>query len=247
MPTNHIKRTQINVDGRPAPLIARVNRRAKRLILKVDAIAGEIHVTAPSIRALPDAIRFAEERREWIATQLDLDLRARPFSGGGLAPLRGEPRKLVHRANMRTPAHLNSAGEIEIGGALEHCNRRVVDWLKGEARRDLTVSVDKHCARLGRTRKTLRIGDTRTRWGSCSSEGVLSFSWRLIMAPPDILDYVAAHECAHLLHMNHSPAFWRCVKDLGVDPRPAETWLRDHGAKLFSYGAKAAAPIEQAA
>ncbi|MHA7873704.1 MAG: M48 family metallopeptidase, partial [Hyphococcus sp.] len=128
---------------------------------------------------------------------------------------------------------------LQVGGAPEHLNRRIADWMKQQARAILSERVDHYCARLGRRRSVIRIRDTRTRWGSCSSTGVLSFSWRLIMAPPEMLDYVAAHECTHLIHMNHSPAFWRQLSVLGVDCRKAADWFNETGPELFAYGAMA--------
>lgn len=238
MPVNHITRTHIEIGARAAPLIARVNRRAKRLILKVDPIAGEIHVTAPSKRALPEAIRFAHERIDWIASQLQDDLRGRPFAAGMTIPFQGASHVIVNDESQRHAVRLDDAlfPAIRVGGQPEHLNRRVADWLKREARARLIARVDHHCAALGKKRGRITIRDTRSRWGSCSSDGGMSFSWRLIMAPPEILDYVAAHECAHLIHLNHSPAFWRVVRDLGVDCRGAADWLTKEGPSLFVYG-----------
>lgn len=238
MTINHITRTEINIGPRATPLIARVNRRAKRLILKVDPIAGEIHVTAPSKRALPEAIRFAHERIDWIASQLTDNLRGKPFINGMTIPFEGTDHIIIHdetlRGGPRIDAELIPA--IRVGGRAEHLNRRLCDWLKREARKRLTDRVDFYCAELGKKRRALRIRDTKTRWGSCSSEGDISFCWRLILSPPEILDYVAAHECAHLVHLDHSPAFWRIVMELEVDARGAATWLSTHGPGLYAYG-----------
>ena len=238
MPSNDTKRIEINIDGRAAPLVARVNRRAKRLILKVDQTAGEILVTAPSKRALPDAIAFARSRASWIATQLDDSLLARSFEPGGEALYRGVSHLIVHDLETRQPVRRETEPQprLVVGGDSAHLNRRVVDWMKREARKDLVEAVARYCTELGVKRRSISIRDTRSRWGSCSSDGCLSFSWRLIMAPPWILDYVAAHECTHLIHMHHGPAFWRQVKALGIDARAAENWFERHGAGLFAYG-----------
>lgn len=238
MSVNHIKRTEINLGGRAAPLVIRVNRRAKRLILKVDPIAGEIHVTAPSKRAMPEALAFANERIDWIAKQLDDRLKARPFIEGMSIPYQGVQHRILRNGGPRSPVRVDNEllPVIRVGGEEAHLNRRLIDWMKAQARQELTERVDIYCERLERKRSSLRIRDTRTRWGSCSSDGVLSFSWRLIMAPPAILDYVAAHECVHLIHMNHSPRFWRQVAALGVDARGAENWFKIHGGELFAYG-----------
>ena len=239
MSINHITRTEINIGERTVPLVARINKRAKRLILKVDPIAGEIIVTAPSKRALPEAISFAKDRQDWIASQMDDGLRARPFSEGMCAPYCGENYQIRRAGGPRTPIQIQTMPDriLFVGGEATHLNRRVVDWMKREARMHLTKKADEFCARLNKTRRAIRIRDTRSCWGSCSSDGSLSFSWRLIMAPVFVQDYVAAHECAHLEHMDHSPAFWRKVATLGVDARAAKTWFDRYGASLFSYGA----------
>ena len=239
MPVDHIIRTEINIGAKSAPLVARVNRRAKRLILRVDPAAGEILVTAPSKRTLPEAIRFAQDRIDWIAGQLDERLKAKPFQEGMVIPFRGTNHTIVRSGGPRSPVEIDNEflPIIRVGGDEEHLNRRLVDWMKRQARALLTERADHYCARIGKKRGGIRIRDARTRWGSCSSDGVLSFSWRLVMAPPDILDYVAAHECVHLMHMNHSPAFWRELAALGVDARGAANWFDENGPALFSYGA----------
>ncbi len=237
MPSDDVKRTEINIGGRAAPLIARVNRRAKRLILKVDPTAGEILVTAPSKRALPEAIAFARSSAGWIAAQLDDSLLARPFEPGGQALFRGVAHLIVHDQQSRRPVEIREEPpRLIVGGDGVHLNRRIVDWMKREARKNLADAVARYCAELDVKRRSISIRDPSSRWGSCSSDGRLSFSWRLIMAPPWVLDYVAAHECVHLIHMHHGPAFWRQVKALGVNARAAEDWFDTHGARLFAYG-----------
>jgi hypothetical protein len=238
MPVDHITRVQINIDNRIAPLVVRVNRRAKRLILKVDPFAGEIHVTAPSKRAVPEAVAFARERANWIASQLDESLRARAFREDMSVPYLGKLHVIKRHGGPRTPVRVNDGPPSSIcaGGEKDHLNRRITDWMKRQARLALSARVNQFCALLGEPKRPIRIRDTKTRWGSCSAEGVLSFSWRLIMAPPAILDYVAAHECAHLRHMNHSPAFWQQVAAFGVDAKSAADWFQHYGSALFSYG-----------
>lgn len=239
MPANHVTRTEILIGERTAPLVARVNRRAKRLILTVDSVAGEILVTAPSKRALPEAIAFARERADWIAGQLSDNLRGKPFLAGAVFPYRGIDHVIVSRGGPRSPVSIDDsvAPAVCVGGEAAHVNRRVTDWLKNEARRELTSRADHYCERLDKKRGPIRIRDMRTRWGSCSSDGSLAFSWRLIMAPPRILDYVAAHECVHLVHMHHRPAFWRKLASLDVDAREAANWFDRNGQTLFAYGA----------
>lgn len=232
--------TTIDLGDRTAPLTARINRRARRLIVTVDAVSGRVIVTAPSKRALPEALDFARTRARWISRQLDGGRSAKPFLNGLVFPLRGAPVTIVNEGGPRAGVRLDG-DRLIAGGDAKHLNRRVTDWLKAEARSALTDRADHYTELLGRKRGPITIRDTRSRWGSCARDGALSFSWRLIIAPPAVLDYVAAHECAHLVHLNHSPAYWRIVKGLGVDARAARDWFANHGAGLYAYGAERAA------
>ncbi|MYZ47502.1 M48 family metallopeptidase, partial [Propylenella binzhouense] len=126
--------------------------------------------------------------------------------------------------------------ELHVPGERAHLPRRVGDWLRREARSDLEDAVARHCAAAGCRHTALRIGDARTRWGSCTAKGVLTFSWRLVLAPPSVLDYLAAHEVAHLREMNHGPGFWRLVAELDPDFDAARRWLKRNGAGLHAVG-----------
>jgi len=148
MPVNHIIRSQINLGERTAPVIARVNRRAKQLILKVDPVAGEILVTAPSKRSLKEAIRFAKDRADWIETQLDERLRAKPFSQHMLFPYRGEMHEIIREGGPRAPVQRleGAPPKLLVGGEEAHLNRRLTDWLKRQARAELTKKADHYCS-----------------------------------------------------------------------------------------------------
>jgi predicted metal-dependent hydrolase len=228
--------TEIDLGDRTAPVTARVNRRARRLIVKVDAAGGRVLVTAPSKRALPEALAFARTRAGWIRDRLDELGPARPFEIGARAPFRGAMIEILSGGPSARAAVRLENGAIVCSGDARHANRRIVDWMKREARREIADKVDAYARALGRRRGSISIRDTRSRWGSCAEDGALSFSWRLILAPPPILDYVCAHECAHLVHLDHSPAFWRCVRSLGVDARASRDWFAEHGPALYSYG-----------
>ncbi len=230
----------IDLGDRMAPLTTRINRRARRLIVTVDPIGGRVVVTAPSKRALPEAIDFARTRARWIVRQLDEAGGATPFAGGVVFPLRGIPTEIVEDGGPRAGVRLEGA-RLLAGGAAAHVNRRVTDWLKLQARQTLAERADHYAAMLGKKRGAISIRDTRSRWGSCGPDGSLSFSWRLILAPPAILDYVAAHECAHLVHHNHSPAYWRVLRGLGIDARAARDWFALNGQELYRYGVERAA------
>lgn len=240
--------TEIDLGDRIAPLTARINRRAKRLIVRVDAVAGRVFVTAPSRRALPEALKFAEERASWIRARMDEGFSARPFAHGGECPYRGVTHMIRNQGAPRSPVRIEAGDPplLIVGGDAAHLNRRVSDWLKREAKRRLAQRVEHYSARLGKSPARIQIRDTRSRWGSCNSDRVLSFSWRLIMAPDWILDYVAAHECAHLVHLDHSPKYWRLLATLDVCAVSARDWLERHGAALHAWGAEHP-PLKQAA
>jgi len=243
--------SQIDLGDQVAPVRAKINRRARRLILRVDSLTGIVHITAPSKRSLPDAIKFAQERAGWISEELKAGPCAQMFAEGQVFPYRGEDCKIRKEGGARSLIRINPPEfpdrmqELVVGGDDAHVNRRVTDWLKREARRVLIQQSDYYSDRVGVKRGKIRIGDTRSRWGSCSEDGTLSYSWRLILAPPAILEYVAAHECAHLVHLNHSPAYWRLLASLDVDARRARNWFRDNGAGLFSWGVESEAKVKR--
>lgn len=230
--------TEIDLGDRIAPLTARINRRAKRLIVKVDPVAGRVLVTAPSKRSLPEALRFAIERAPWIRARMDEGAPARRFEDGGLCPYRGVFHRVVNTGGPRAPVKVRADEPpvIEVGGDPTHLNRRLCDWLKKEARRVLSIHVEMHAQKLGRIPARIQVRDTRSRWGSCTSDRVLSFSWRLILAPPWVLDYVAAHECAHLVHLDHSRIYWQVLASLNVCAEDARDWLEQNGPALHAWG-----------
>ena len=235
--------TELDLGDRRLPVRAHVNRRAKRLILRVDSIQGVVHLTIPSRRALPEAITFATERKEWILRELHHGPEARPFVDGMSCPYRGVRHIIIADPNPRGRVQIEQDRELgpilRVGGGADHMNRRLIEWLKRQVRCELIGLCDDYCQRLGVKRGSVRITDTRTRWGSCSHTGTLSFNWRLILAPKHILSYVAAHECAHLVYMNHSPAYWRLLATLDVDAGQARDWFSQNGHDLFAYGVEA--------
>jgi predicted metal-dependent hydrolase len=128
-------------------------------------------------------------------------------------------------------------GVLTVPGDPAHLSRRLTDYLKAEARREIGIRARDKAARIERRVAAVTLRDTRSRWGSCNSAGRLNFSWRLIMAPEFVLDYVVAHEVAHLAEMNHGPKFWRlCAQLSGADPTTARAWLKRHGPELHAYG-----------
>jgi predicted metal-dependent hydrolase len=163
-----------------------------------------------------------------------------PFRHGAIVPLRGEPHRIEHRPGERGTVWVelgdDGARTLCVAGEAPHIARRIRDYLKREAKRELEAASRAYAEQLGVKVKRVSVRDQASRWGSCSNTGVLSYSWRLILAPPFVLDYLAAHEVAHLVEMNHSRAFWRVVGRICPNTARAKTWLDTHGADLHRYG-----------
>jgi predicted metal-dependent hydrolase len=226
--------------GLGAPVAIRVNPRARRLLLRMDAATRRFDLVLP--RGLPPetALKFLEAQRGWIAARLDALPVAVKFAEGAVVPVLGVPHRIRHEDNPAAPlvAPLVAIvdGEIRVRGGPEPVARRVRDHLARLAARELAHRARLHAAAIGGKVTRITVRDTKSRWGSCSAAGSLSFSWRLIMAPEPVLDYVVAHEVAHLLEMNHGPRFWKLVHTMVADPEAQRAWLKRHRAELLSYG-----------
>jgi len=226
------------IDGQAVIVPVRRSARARRMILHMDAARGGPLLTLPVTGNLAEARRFLDTHSGWLATRLARLPEARPFADGALFPLRGEACRIVHiggRGLIRLAVR-GQERQVIVPGEEGYLPRRLGDWLRAEARSDLQAAVKRPAARIGAAISALRVGDAKTRWGSCTRRGVLSFSWRLILAPPFVLDYLAAHEVAHLDQMHHGPAFWRLVARLDPDFKKARTWLKTHGPGLHAIG-----------
>jgi predicted metal-dependent hydrolase len=231
---------EVVVDGRPVTIAVRRHASARRLTLRVRIARGDVVMTLPPRVTLKAAQAFAERQVPWISERLRGLSGAVPLAADVEIPVRGEPHRIVAagtRAVTRLAQDESGAPLLMVGGQPDHISRRTMDFLKREAKRDLNAAVARHAAALGVTTARITIKDTRSRWGSCSSSGALAFSWRLVMAPPFVLDYVAAHEVAHRREMNHSPRFWALVLDLFPETDAAEAWLKANGGSLHRYGA----------
>jgi len=218
----------------------RRHRRARRYTLRIHPTDREAILTMPPRGTLAEARDFAQIHGGWIAARLGRLPKAAPFQPGTVLPLRGVPHRIVHRSGERGTVwtETRDSGEkiICVAGDPDFTDRRVHDFLKREARRDLQKSAQEHAQALGVRVKRVSIRDQSSRWGSCTSAGSLSFSWRLILAPPFVLDYLAAHEVAHLVEMNHSARFWRVVGRICPSTERAKRWLDASGNDLHRYG-----------
>lgn len=232
------RRELLRIEGRPVSITIRLNRRARRLIVKVHPSTGEVTVVAPSQRALNHALEFARSESTWIARRLAEVPAPVAFGLGARIPLRGEEH--VVEAGEAGPAPVWTDEQegrriIRVGGRSEHAPRRLLDYLKREARKVLTARAQELSQRIGLSPKRITVRDTESRWGSCSADRALSFSWRLILAPDFVLDYVVAHEVAHMRQMNHGPRFWTLVRELVGDVDTPQAWLSTNGPLLHRY------------
>lgn len=237
-PVRRVKRELLKIDGKSIEITLRTNPRARRFIVKVDPSTGEVSVVAPNTRSLDRALDFARKEKEWIAGRLATIPEPVHLNLGAAVMFRGVDYVIRTGEGRRTPVWIDRDAmrpTLRVGGSPEHVSRRVLDWLKREARRKIDERASWYAEQLGVRPRRITIRDTSSRWGSCSSARSLSFSWRLILAPPAVLDYVVAHEVAHLRELNHKPRFWRLVESLGPQIDESQAWLSEHGALLHRY------------
>lgn len=232
---------EVSFDNAVYSVRLRRHRMARRYTLRIVSATREVVLTMPLRGSIREAKAFAEKHGGWIAARLHRLPQAMPFADGVIVPLRGEPHRIAHRPGRRGTVWVEAGDDgamaLCVAGAAPHVGRRITDFLKREARRDLERATIAAAQRLGVTFKRISVRDQTSRWGSCSTTGVISYSWRLILAPPFVLDYLAAHEVAHLVEMNHSNRFWKTVERICPDMHRAKTWLDANGTELHRYGA----------
>ena len=214
---------------------------ARRFTLRVRAARRDVVLTMPPHSSAKAAGVFAQRNAEWIASRLQSLAPAIAFTPGTDIPYQGEVHRLVHRPGLRRHVTVEADGgggpALCVSGPAGQFETIVAGFLRREAAAHLGRAVERLARTVDRPVGAVRIRDTRSRWGSCSQAGTLNFSWRLILAPPFVLEYLAAHEVAHLVHMNHSDAFWQVTRALAPQTDEAEAWLKAHGAGLHRYGA----------
>ncbi len=220
----------------------RPNPRARRYILKLDSKDRKAIVTVPKGGSRKQAERFARDQADWIVERLDRLEEPLPFAPDVLLPLRGVDHRLVATGATRglvKVVEADNGPELHVAGSPEHFARRVQDYLKSEALKDYRRLSAHHSKTLRVQPGAIRLRDGKSRWGSCSSNKTLNYSWRLILAPPEVLDYLVAHEVAHLREMNHGPEFWAHVAVLCPHYNRHRKWLQTQGVQLWRYGLSA--------
>ncbi len=225
----------IELGGREVALVVRRSARARRLALRIPGHDDSVELVLPARAAEADGLAFLRSRTDWVIERLERMPPRVPFADGAVLPLGGAPHVLRHVGGRGAPVRLDG-NEILVTGRPDHMARRAGDWLRAEARRRIEPLAHRMAAEIGREVNRITIRNQKSRWGSCAPGGRLSFNWRLVLAPAWVLDYVVAHEVAHIAEPNHSPAFWAVVARLNPDAKAGRAWLRREGMDLHRYG-----------
>jgi hypothetical protein len=224
------------MDG-AVPVRVSTHPRARRMALRIDPQGEAVDLVLPPRSSLARALAFFEDNRRWLERRLAALPPRTMFADGAQVPVLGVPHHIRHvpRARGSGAVWIEDA-EILVSGERAHVARRVRDYLRELARRELLSRARPLAESIDRKVVRVSVRDTRTRWGSCSTTGNLCFSWRLIFAPEEVLDYVVAHEVAHLIHMNHGTRFWRLVEKLAPGAGRQRLWLNRNRARLLRIG-----------
>jgi predicted metal-dependent hydrolase len=216
----------------PLDITLRRSTRARRFSLRVSALDGRVTLSVPQRAREADAMDFARSHEAWLRAALARRAVPNAIGFGSFVPIEGREVLLAPGSGR---AARREGDSLFLPGASDHVAARAGAWLRTLARDRLAEASDHYAGLLGCKVTRIALRDTRSRWGSCSHEGALMYSWRLVMAPPSVLRYVAAHECAHLVEMNHAPAFWAVVARLYPGWQAERAWLHANGARLHSY------------
>ena len=228
----------LDIHGRALPVTVKRSGRARNMSLRIDHGGGSVVVVLPVGVPEAEAQRFAARQRDWIEGRMQALPDRVAFAAGIEVPLLGIPHVIRHAPDARRGVWAED-GVISVSGRAEHLPRRVEEFLRGEARIVLAHHARAHAAHIGRKVGRVSVRDTQSRWGSCTAAGDLSFSWRLVLAPDWVGEYVAAHEVAHLAEMNHGPEFWALVDGMVRTSGAARAWLKRHGPQLHRFGSGA--------
>ncbi len=225
--------THETADGLEIQIALRPNSRARRLSLRYDAIAGQMRLSFPTRISITKLQSFVASHEDWILKQLQKHPDKQNLQHGDEIQILGQTYQIYHHADRLRGLTECIENEIHIYGEASQINRKLTQYLKKQAKEEIQKRAHDKAAHINKKVGTVSIKDTRSRWGSCSSEGNLSFSWRLIMAPDDVFDYVIAHEVAHLQHMDHSSDFWALCDQLTPNMVMAKNWLKHHSQPLY--------------
>ncbi|MBF0865524.1 MAG: SprT family zinc-dependent metalloprotease [Gluconobacter potus] len=218
------------------PLIWKRSTRARRITLRIEPVRGEVIITVPERISRDRALAFVHQQTEWITNALAALPEKQALADGSEVMIEGRSIPILHEPTARRGCWLDAEG-LHVSGEATHTERRVRDFLQAMAKERLTQTLQTHSAKMDLHPARLDLRDVRTRWGSCTRQGRIMLSWRLLMAPTEIRDYVVIHELAHLKHFNHGPDFWALVDRFIPQGRTgrlaAERWLRENGTVLL--------------
>ncbi len=224
----------IRLSGRTAPIDIKRNPRSRRIKLRIERNSTVVLVL-PTRVSEKAGMAFVRRELSWIAEKLAELPGPVPFEHGQYVPIGGVLHEIRHVPEQRGLVWVEDL-DLFVTGRSEHVARRVTDWLRKTARQEITPRAERYASEIGRPMKGVTVRDQKTRWGSCSATGQLNFSWRLRLMPEYVMDYIVAHEVAHLRHMNHSREFWALVDQLNSDVIAAKKWLKENGSQMHRYG-----------
>jgi predicted metal-dependent hydrolase len=225
----------LKVGEQVLPLYIKRHNRAKRICLRYNPTAHAISLTLPRNTRIATGLEFLDMKSDWLIDTLQEMPSHKQIKPGVVIPLLGDRVRVRHDPRMRGWALV--PGLLTVSGDRVNFSERMTDTLKKIAKNEISELANRYAAQIGKRVARVTVRDTRSRWGSCSSTANLSFSWRLVFAPREVLEYVVAHEVAHLRHMNHSQAFWNLVEFLCPDYEVAKQWLHLHGKHLYRFNA----------
>ena len=229
----------MEIEGQNIKLSFKRNARCKRMIMRVAKDGTGLTMTLPKRTTQAEALRFAHASKAWVLKNISNRMPALAFESGVAVPFRGEIYTIACPGGKRGLVQLDLiAKTIIVPGDPAHINRRLTDWFKQQALKDLLLASEHYANAMNVEFSALTVRDQSSRWGSCSAARALSYSWRLVLAPRYVLDYVAAHEVAHIQEMNHGPRFWRLVLTHCKNAKEARNWLKHQARDLHRYGVK---------
>ncbi len=235
MPRDGELPTHFDLHGTPVPLDVQWNPRARKLTITVDHTQRQVRLVLPRRVSLKEGLAFCRKNADWIQNRLAALPSRIPFAHGSLVPLLGEAHRIHHVPDARRGVW-QEEGAVWVSGQAELLERRVTRFLRELAEKTIAPLARAKAVEVERAVGRVTLRESRTRWGSCSPSGDLSFCWRLIFAPAQVLDYVVAHEVAHLVHLNHSERFWKVCATLTPEVQAPRRWLVRHGQTLWRYG-----------
>lgn len=219
------------IEGYPLPVEIKRHAKARRIVLRVHITKARIVLTLPRRASVKESLQFLNSKKDWILAQIDKRETPQTLISGSELSILGETVRIVHQPSRRGTVLEND--ELLVSGDAEFLQRRVRDFLKAHAKKMLSEMARAQAGKLNKKISRIDVRDMHSHWGSCASDGRLCFSWRLILAPKEVCDYVVAHEVAHLVYLDHSAEFWRVVDALHINKKFAQAWLRKHGKDLF--------------